>query len=83
MDDRLLPIMEPVGDTYDNAMGESFATLECELLGRRRLHPGPKARRAGFSFIEGWHRPIRLHSALGYRPPLAHEAEIGNPMAEP
>jgi putative transposase len=30
--------MGTVGDAYDNAMAESFfATLECELLDRRRL----------------------------------------------
>jgi len=30
--------MGSVGDTYDNAMAESFfATLECELLAHRRF----------------------------------------------
>jgi putative transposase len=30
--------MGSVGDAYDNAMGESFfATLECQLIDRRRL----------------------------------------------
>jgi putative transposase len=48
------PSMGPVGDAYDNAMCESFfATLECELLDRRRFASQAEARMACFSFIEG------------------------------
>ncbi len=48
------PSMGSVGDAYDNAMCESFfATLECELLDRRRFAPQAEARMACFSFIEG------------------------------
>jgi putative transposase len=32
---------------------------------------------ACFSFIEGWYNPVRLHSALGYRSPMAYEAAMG------
>ena len=64
------PSMGSVGDAYDNAMCESFfATLECELLDRRRFASQAEARMACFSFIEGWDNPVRLHSALGYRSP--------------
>jgi putative transposase len=70
------PSMGSVGDAYDNAMCESFfATLECELLDRRRFVSQAEARMACFSFIEGWYNPVRLHSALGYRSPMAHEAD--------
>ena len=63
--------MGSVGDAYDNAMCESFfATLECELLERRRFASQADAKMACFSFIEGWYNPIRLHSALGYRLPV-------------
>ncbi len=31
---------------------------------------------ASFSFIEGWHSPVRLHSALVYRSPLRYEEEM-------
>jgi putative transposase len=47
-----------VGDAYDNALCESFfATLECELLDRRRFPTQVEARMAVFDFIEGWSRP--------------------------
>ena len=78
------PSMGSVGDAYDNAMCESFfATLECELLDRRRFASQAEARMACFSFIEGWYNPVRLHSALGYRSPMAYEAAPEAATAEP
>ena len=71
------PSMGSVGDAYDNAMCESFfATLECELLERRRFSSQAEARIALFSFIEGWYNPARLHSALGYLSPVTYEARM-------
>jgi putative transposase len=71
------PSMGSVGDAYDNAMCESFfATLECELLERHRFASQAAAKIACFSFIEGWYNPARLHSALGYRSPMAYEHAI-------
>jgi len=68
--------MGPVGDAYDTAMCESFfATLECELLERRRFTSQAEARVACFSYIEGFYNPVRLHSALGYRSPIRYEQE--------
>lgn len=62
-----------MGDACDNAMCESFfATLECELLQRRRFEKA-EARMAVFAFIEGWYNPGRRHSALGCRSPIDHE----------
>ena len=70
------PSMGSVGDAYDNAMCESFfASLECELLDRRRFASQAEARMAVFSFIEGFYNPVRLHSALGYRSPITYEKE--------
>ena len=78
------PSMGSVGDAYDNAMCESFfATLECELLDRRRFASQAEARMACFSFIEGWYNPVRLHSALGYRSPMADEAALETATADP
>ncbi len=68
------PSMGSVGDCYDNAMCESFfATLECELLDRRRFRSHAEARRAVFEFIEGWYNPRRRHSAIGYLSPIDYE----------
>jgi putative transposase len=68
------PSMGSVGDAYDNAMAESFfATLECELLERRRFKTQAEARMALFAFIEGFYNPRRRHSALGYLSPVAFE----------
>jgi putative transposase len=68
------PSMGSIGDCFDNAMCESFfATLECELLDRRRFRTQVEARMAIFDFIEGWYNPHRRHSALGYYSPIDYE----------
>jgi putative transposase len=68
------PSMGSVGDAYDNAMCESFfATLECELLDRRKFKTKAEARMAIFEFIEGWYNPARRHSSLGYQSPINYE----------
>jgi putative transposase len=68
------PSMGSVGDCFDNAMCESFfATLECELLERRRFRTQVEARMAVFEFLEGWYNPHRRHSALGYLSPVEFE----------
>ena len=70
------PSMGSVGDAYDNAMAKSFfATLECELLDRRRFRSQAEARRAVFDFIEGWYNPRRRHSALDYQSPINYERD--------
>jgi putative transposase len=68
------PSMGAVGDAYDNAMCESFfATLECELLDRRRFKTQAEARIAVFDFIEGFYNRRRRHSSLGYLSPIDYE----------
>jgi putative transposase len=65
------PSMGHVGDAYDNALCESFfATLECELLDRRRFPT-----QAVFDFIEGWYNPHRRHSGLDYQSPIRYEQQ--------
>ena len=72
------PSMGSVGDAYDNAMCESFfATLECELLDRRRFKNQIEARMAVFDFIEGWYNPHRRHSSLDYLSPMNYELRAG------
>jgi putative transposase len=73
------PSMGSVGDCFDNAMGESFfATLECELLDRRRFKTQSEARMAIFEFIEGWYNPHRRHSALDYLSPIYYDLTHDN-----
>jgi putative transposase len=68
------PSMGSVGDCFDNALCESFfATLECELIDRRRFPTQAEARMAIFEFLEGWYNPHRRHSALGYLSPAEFE----------
>ena len=70
------PSMGSVGDCFDNALCESFfATLECELLERRRFGTQAEARMAVFEFLEGWYNPHRRHSALGYLSPVEFERQ--------
>jgi putative transposase len=69
--------MGSVGDCFDNAMCESFfATLECELLERRRFKTQAEAKLAIFEFIEGWYNPHRRHSSIGYLSPTNYERSI-------
>ena len=73
--------MGSVGDAYDNALCESFfATLECELLDRRKFKTKVEARMAIFQFIEGWYNPGRRYSALGYKSPINYERSTPEPL---
>lgn len=84
------PSMGSVGDAYDNAslgaraeaqlVCESFfATLECELLDRRKFKTQAEAKMAVFCFIERFYNRRRRHSALGYLAPMAFERAANQP----
>ena len=69
------PSMGSVGDSYDNAMAESFfASLETELIDRRDWQDHAEARFDVFDWIAAFYNPTRRHSALGYLSPQAFEA---------
>jgi len=71
---NVMPSMGSVGDAYDNAMAESFfATLEKELLNRRRFKTQAEAKMAVFEWLEGWYNPHRRHSSLGRISPINFE----------
>lgn len=73
----IMPSMGSAGDACDNAMAESFfATLERELLNRRRFKTQAEARMRIFEWIEGWYNPHRRHSALGYLSPIDYERKL-------
>jgi putative transposase len=71
----ILGSMGTVGDALDNAMAESFfATLQLELLDRRRWETRRELARAVFEYIEAFYNPRRRHSALDYHSPIDYEA---------
>lgn len=79
---NVVPSMGSVGDAYDNAMAESFfATLEREVLNRRRFKTQAEAKMALFEWIEGWYNPHRRHSSLGYLSPINYERRHDNQQA--
>jgi putative transposase len=66
--------MGGVGDSYDNAMAESFfASLETELIDRTVWRDHHEARADVFDWIEVFYNRVRRHSALGYLSPVDHE----------
>jgi transposase InsO family protein len=67
------PSMGSVGDCFDNAMCQSFfATLECELLDRRRFTTQVEARMAVFEFIGG----LVQSSSPPFRPRLSFTDQL-------
>lgn len=69
--------MSRVGNPYDNAKAESFMkTLKEEEVDGRAYRDIDAARRAIGSFVEEIYNRQRLHSALGYRPPVEFEAQL-------
>jgi transposase InsO family protein len=75
----ILPSMSRPGCPYDNAMAESFMkTLKQEEVDGRSYRDLDHAKEAMFDFLEAVYNRKRLHSALGYRPPLEFEAEFAD-----
>ena len=68
------PSMSRIGNPYDNAKAESFMkTLKQEEVDGRDYRNLDDAREAIGIFIEKVYNRHRLHSALGYRPPIGFE----------
>jgi putative transposase len=71
----LIGSMGTVGDCYDNAPMESFwGTMQIELLNRKKWRTKIELSIAMAEWIEHWYNPERLHSSLGYVPPIEFEA---------
>ncbi len=66
--------MGSVGDASDNAVAESFfATLQVELLYRRRWQTRAQLTTAIFEYVKVFCNRQRLHSTLGYLSPTEYE----------
>jgi transposase InsO family protein len=69
--------MSRPGNPYDNAKAESFMkTLKTEEVDGRSFKDIEDARRSIAVFIDTVYNTERLHSALGYRPPLEFETNF-------
>jgi putative transposase len=65
------------GNPYDNAQAESFMkTLKCDEVYRSDYRDLDDAKRRIRRFIEQVYNRKRLHSALGYRPPIEFEQRL-------
>jgi transposase InsO family protein len=70
----IIPSMGTMGDSYDNAMAESFfASLETELIDRSDWQTHAEARAAVFDWLVVFYDRRRRHSALGYLCPEEFE----------
>ena len=71
---HLVGSMGTVGDCYDNAPMESFwGTMQIELLNRKKWRTKIELSIAMAEWIEHFYNPERLHSSLGYVPPVEFE----------
>ena len=71
---RITPSMSRKANCYDNALVESFfATLKTECFGDRPPATKAQVRLMLFDYIETFHNPRRLHSALSYQSPVEFE----------
>ncbi len=69
--------MSGKGECLDNAVAESFfGTLKAELLADQpsgRFASKTQATMLVHDYIENFYNPVRRHSALGHRSPIAFE----------
>jgi len=75
----ILSSMSRPGCPYDNAMAESFMkTLKQEEVDGTTYRDIDHVRAAMSEFLEAVYNRTRLHSALGYRPPVEFEAKFAD-----
>jgi len=73
----MIASMSGRGNCYDNAMVETvFKTIKSELVWRTSFQTRREAEMAIGRYIDGFYNPMRRHSALGYKSPIAFEATM-------
>lgn len=73
---RITQSMGTVGDSYDNAMAESFFSgFKREVVDGEHFATRAEARREIFSWLN-WYNATRLHSSLDYCPPIEYEENL-------
>lgn len=76
-DHQITISMSRKGNPYDNAACESFMkTLKYEEVHQQEYRSMAEAQASIKEFIERVYNRKRLHSALGYRPPVEFEEEV-------
>ena len=72
-DHEVLGSLGSTGDAYDNAMAESFVdSFKTELIRDRVWQSRTQLELAVVEWV-GWYNHDRLHSSLGYVPPVEYE----------
>jgi len=80
----ILISMSRRGNPYDNAQAESFMkTLKYEEVHRQEYRNLTEARSSIQHFLERVYNEKRLHSAIGYRPPVEFEQQLRLPPQPP
>ena len=76
--------MSRLANPYDNAKAESFMkTLKTEEVNGTTYKDLDHARQDIGNFIDNVYNKERLHSALGYQPPVEFEADLGQSTNRP
>ena len=78
----ITPSMSAPGNPYHNAKAESFMkTLKKEEVNASHYRNIAEARADIGTFLETTYNRQRLHSALGYKPPVEFEAGLSQSQA--
>ena len=77
---RITQSMGTVGDSYDNAMAESFfSSFKREVVDGEHFATRAEARAEIFAWLN-WYNTIRLHSSLDFCPPIEYEEHLAQQL---
>ena len=77
---RITQSMGTVGDSYDNAMAESFfSSFKREVVDGEHFATRADARLEIFTWLN-WYNATRLHSSLGFCPPIEYEEHLAQQL---